>query len=298
MPNLEELEQFLQELSNSMNAISFNRVFWAIVVLLGGYWLARIVHHFVGRRLRQAHLTKQMVNLSKALIYLVILLGSLMLSFNILRVPTTIIVVVMVMVWGFFLLILQPSLKDLSAGMFFHLYKPFSIGDLIETAGRLGFVNEIGLNFIVLRTLDKKMLTLANEHVKSSGIVNYSHSTEMRVDMAFYISYQDNLLEAKQVLQRVLDQDPRILSDPAMEIYVRALDNRGVKLEVQPYVNGVDYLQVAYELPEKVKLAFDQAGITIPVSQHYVHIHAEEEILNISAIEIPRLEKQEIKKDT
>jgi small conductance mechanosensitive channel len=298
MPNLEELEQLLQELSNSMNAISFNRLFWAIVVLLGGYWLARIVHHLVGRRLRQANQTEQMINLSKTLIYLVILLASLVLAFNILRVPTTITIVVMLMVWGFFLLILQPSLKDLSAGMFFHLYKPFSIGDLIEAVGKLGYVEEIGLNFIVLRALDQKMLTLPNEHVKSSAIVNYSRSAKMRVDMAFYISYQDNLREAKRILQSVCGQDPRILSDPAPEIYVSALDNRGVKLDVQPHVNGADYLQVAYELPEKVKLAFDQAGITIPVSQHNVHIHTEEEILNISVNEIPRLEKQEIKKGT
>ena len=170
MPNLEDLEQLLQELGNSMNAISFNRVFWAIVVLICGYWLARIVHHFIGRRLRQANLTEQIVNLSKALIYLVILLASLVLAFNILKVPTTITVVVMVMVWGFFLLILQPSLKDLSAGMFFHLYKPFSIGDLIETADRLGYVEEIGLNFIVLRSLDHKMLTLPNEYVNVSRL--------------------------------------------------------------------------------------------------------------------------------
>lgn len=287
MPNLEELEQLLQELSNSVNAISFNRVFWAIVVLIGGYWLARIVHHFVGRRLRQANLTEQMINLSKALTYLVILLASLVLSLNILRVPTSITVVVMVMIWGFFLLVLQPSLKDLSAGMFFHLYKPFSIGELIETAGRLGYVAEIGLNFIVLRTLDNKMLTLPNEYVKSSGIVSYSRSAMMRVDMAFYISYQDNLLEAKQVLRSVLDQDPRILSEPEPEIYVRALDNRGVKLELKPYVNEADYLKFVYELPEKVKLAFDQAGIAIPVLQHNVYVHTVESPLPSCAARQP-----------
>lgn len=287
MPNLEELEQLLQELSNSVNAISFNRVFWAIVVLIGGYWLARIVHHFVGRRLRQANLTEQMINLSKALTYLVILLASLVLSLNILRVPTSITAVVMVMIWGFFLLVLQPSLKDLSAGMFFHLYKPFSIGELIETAGRLGYVAEIGLNFIVLRTLDNKMLTLPNEYVKSSGIVSYSRSAMMRVDMAFYISYQDNLLEAKQVLRSVLDQDPRILSEPEPEIYVRALDNRGVKLELKPYVNEADYLKFVYELPEKVKLAFDQAGIAIPVLQHNVYVHTVESPLPSCAARQP-----------
>jgi small conductance mechanosensitive channel len=287
MPNLEDLEQLLRELSNSMNSISFNRVFWAVVVLIAGYWVARLVHHLIGRRLRQAKLPEQMIGLSKALIYLIIFLSSLVLAFDILRVPTTITVVVLVMVWGFFLLILQPSLKDLSAGMFFHLYKPFSVGDLIETVGRLGYVEEVGLNFIVLRTPDKKILTLPNEHIKSSGIVNYSRSAMMRVDMGFYISYQDHLLEAKKVLHSVLEKDLRILSDPAPEIYVRALDNRGVKLEVQPFVKREDYLKVVFELPEQVKLAFDQVGITIPVLQHNVHVQTNEEITNLDKTESP-----------
>jgi len=288
MPNLEDIEQLLQELSNAMNAVSFNRVFWAIVVPIGGYWLARLVNHLIGHRLRKANLTEQMIGLSKALIYLVILSASLVLSLNILRVPTTIIVVVMVMVWGLFLLVLQPSLKGISVGVFFHLYKPFSVGDLIETVGWLGYVEEVGLSFTVLRTPDKKMLTLPNEQIKSSGIVNYSRSAMMRVDMEFYISYQDNLLETKQVLRTVLENDLRILSDPAPEIYVRALDNRGVKLEVQPYVKGADYFDVVYELPEQVKLAFDQAGITIPVLQHNVLVHNQEEIIETSSDEISR----------
>jgi small conductance mechanosensitive channel len=287
MPNLEELEQLLQELSNSMNAISFNRIFWAIVVLVGGYWLARLIYHFVGRRLRKAKLTEQMIGLSKALIYLIILMASLVFAFDILKVPTTITVVIMVMVWGFFLLILQPSLKDLSAGMFFHIYKPFSVGDLIETVGRLGYVEETGLNFTVLRSQDQKVLTFPNEHLKTSGIVNYSRAAMMRVDMAFYISYQDNLLEAKKVLHSVLEKDPRILSDPAPEIYVRALDNRGVKLEAQPFVKVADYFNIVYEIPEQVKLAFDQAGVTIPVLQHNVHVQTNEEVTNSDENEYP-----------
>lgn len=138
MPNLEEIEQLLQELNYSLNAISFSRIFWAIVILFAGYWLARFIRYRVGRRLGRSDLTEQMVGLIKALIYAAILLTSVVIALTFLNVPSSFIFAVMVMVWVLLMLTLQPSLGSISAGMFFHIYKPFTVGHLIETAEKMG----------------------------------------------------------------------------------------------------------------------------------------------------------------
>lgn len=272
MPDVEGIEQLLQELNYSLNAISFSRIFWAIVILFAGYWLARFIRYRVGRRLGRSDLTEQVVGLIKALIHATILLTSIVIALTILNVPSSFIIAVMVMVWVLLLLILQPSLGSISAGMFFHIYKPFTAGHLVETAGKIGYVEEMGLNYSVLRMLDNKIVTIPNDQIRTGGIVNYSRPSVLRADMEFYISYQDSLPQARQILTEIIANDPRILKGPPPRILVLALDNRGVKLGVWPYVKGEDYLEVLWDTPERVKLAFDEAGITIPVLQHNVHL--------------------------
>lgn len=130
----------------------------------------------------------------------------------------------------------------------------------------------MGLNYSVLRTLDNKIVTIPNDQIRTSGIVNYSRPSVLRADMEFYISYQDSLPQARQILTEIIANDPRILKDPPPRILVLALDNRGVKLGVWPYVKAEDYLEVLWDTVERVKLAFDEAGITMPVLQLEVHL--------------------------
>jgi len=72
----------------------------------------------------------------------------------------------------------------------------------------------------VLITPDNKRVIIPNGELSSSSITNYSAEPTRRVDMVFGIGYDDDLRKAKTLLQRIVDEDERILKEPEPTIAV------------------------------------------------------------------------------
>ena len=90
--------------------------------------------------------------------------------------------------------------------------------------------------------------------------------------MVFGIGYDDNIKQAKETLQALLDEDERVLKDPSPLIAVGELADSSVNLNVRPWVKSEDYWAVKFDFTEKVKLTFDERKISIPYPQMDVHL--------------------------
>ena len=77
---------------------------------------------------------------------------------------------------------LQQSLQDLAAAVIFMLFKPFKIGDLIETKDTTGTVEDIGPFATTLVRWDGKVVVLPNSQIQESGIINYSTKDSLVTD--------------------------------------------------------------------------------------------------------------------
>jgi small conductance mechanosensitive channel len=112
-----------------------------------------------------------------------------------------------------------------------------------------------------------------NGQITSNTITNYSANDTRRIDLVFGISYGDDLRRAKSILEEILRADSRILTDPAPTVGVLALADSSVNIAVRPWVRTSDYWAVYMDLQEKVKLTFDEQGISIPFPQRDIHMH-------------------------
>ena len=108
--------------------------------------------------------------------------------------------------------------------------------------------------------------------ILNGTIVNYSRMDTRRVDMTFGIGYGSDLRKAKQILERLVNEEPRILKDPAATIAVAALADSSVNIVVRPWVKTGDYWGVWFDFHEKVKLTFDAEEIEIPFPQMVMHM--------------------------
>lgn len=169
-------------------------------------------------------------------------------------------------------LALQNSLQNFAAGVMILIFKPFRKDDVVESGGIVGKVEQIGLLFLELRTGDNKTILIPNGKVFGDSITNYSSNATRRIDFIFDIAYKSNIEQAKAIVADILAQDPRVLKDPEPTIAVGALAANSVQLVVRPWVNTADYWAVHFDVTEKVKLAFDQAGIEIPFPQMDIHL--------------------------
>ncbi|MFC3912939.1 mechanosensitive ion channel domain-containing protein [Pseudaeromonas sharmana] len=168
-------------------------------------------------------------------------------------------------------LALQGSLSNFAAGVLLILFRPLKAGEFVEVAGTAGVVQTVQIFTTVLTSGDNKMVVVPNGAILNGTITNYSRMETRRVDMTFGIAYGADLQQAKAVLERLLAADERILKEPAWTIAVAALNSSSVDLVVRPWVKTADYWGVFFDLQERVKLAFDEAGIEIPFPQMKVH---------------------------
>ncbi len=169
-------------------------------------------------------------------------------------------------------LALQGSLANFAGGVLILLFKPFKVGDLIETEGHTGWVQEIQIFVTILHTPDSRTVILANGPVANGAIKNYSTIGKMRADMVVGIAYDADLKKAREVLMKVMTEHPSVLAEPAPTVNVSNLGDSAVELTLLPFCKAEDYWGVFFEVQENGKLVLDAAGVEIPFPQRVVHM--------------------------
>lgn len=248
------------------------RVLAAVAVLLVGRWLARASRPWAERAMAKSNFPPSLKILFVRILSFGILLLAVLVALMILGVPPMTVLGVLAIIVVILGLALQQSLSDLAATVWFFTFQPFKVGDLIETGGVLGTVQEIQLLSTVILKFDNKVAILPNNGIRSGAIVNYSTKDTLRADVTFSISYANDLIQAKRILDAVVAEDERIHKDPPPQVAVQELSDSGIILAVRPYVKQQDYWSVRTDLVERVKLRFDREGIALALPRREIHL--------------------------
>lgn len=248
------------------------RIGAALLVFVVGRLVANWIVRFARRQMERRKLDGLIVNFISNILNWTLLVIVIILSLNQLGVDTTAMVALLAAAGLAIGLALQDSMKNFASGVLLIIFRPFSTGHFVEAAGTSGTVEKITLFTSTLLTADNREVIVPNNSIYTGTITNYSARPTRRIDMVFGISYADDLRKAKELLEQIVAEDPRVLADPPPAIAVGELADSSVNFFVQPWVNNADYLPVKLSLTEQVKVAFDANGITIPYPQMDVHV--------------------------
>jgi small conductance mechanosensitive channel len=167
---------------------------------------------------------------------------------------------------------LQDSLANFASGMLILLYRPFDVGDVVDSGGVRGRVSAMSLVNTTFLTLDNQKLVVPNNLIWSSVITNITAQRTRRIDLVFGISYGDDVEKAQAVLEDILAQDETVLDDPVPVVRVHELGESSVNFIVRPWVKTDDYWETYWAITKAVKLRFNKEGISIPFPQRDVHL--------------------------
>lgn len=248
-------------------------VIGALAILVIGRIVVGILTKVIARLMTKGHvdetLTRFVVNLARIALMIFVVLAAL----NTLGVETTSFIAIIGAAGLAIGFALQGSLSNFASGVMLIIFHPFKVGDYVEAGGTSGSVEAINIFNTILKTPDNKMVIIPNSNITGGNITNNSANEQRRIDMVFGIGYDDNLKKAKQILERLISEDSRILKDPSPVVAVSELADSSVNFVVRPWVKTGDYWAVYWDFTEKVKLTFDTEGISIPYPQQDVHIH-------------------------
>jgi small conductance mechanosensitive channel len=243
----------------------------ALAIFIVGKFVVNVLVKLAKKLMTKAHVDNLLVNFIASIIKTVLLLFVIIAALDQLGVDTTSMIALIGAAGLAIGLALQGTLQNLASGVMLIIFRPFTDGDFIEAAGVSGVVEEIGIFSITMRTGDNREIIIPNGAVYGGTITNNSRRDTRRVDMVFGIGYDDDLLKAKEIINRILSEDERVLADPAPTVAVGELADSSVNFNVRPWCKTSDYWGVYGDVHEKIKLTFDAEGISIPYPQMDIH---------------------------
>ena len=255
----------------SLGALALNKLVPAVVILVIGILIIRIVMTVLNKALDASRLEKAAHGLIKSLasVVLYLLLG-LMVADKLGIDVTSIIALASVLTLAVSLA-LQNMLANVIGGFTLLYTHPFHSGDYVDIGADSGTVVEIGMTYTKLQTPDNKMISIPNSTVVAGDIVNYTVTGTRRLDIRVRAAY---CVPTQKVIDALLQAGTvdNVLLDPAP---FSAIDNYGenaIEYVLRVWTKTEDYWDVNYTINQNIKNIFDAQDIKMSYPHVYVHM--------------------------
>jgi len=247
----------------------------AILIFIVGKWLSKKISQLVVKLMDKSEVDETRVSFLSGIVYYMLLAGVVLAAVSQLGINTTSLLTILGAAGLAVGLALKDSLSNFAAGVMLILFHPFRVGDMVSAGGVTGKIEKITIFNTIMNTPDNQRVIVPNSVITGGVITNVTANDTRRIDLVAGVGYDDDLTRAKEILTAIIAADDRILPDPAPKIAVSELADSSVNFVVRPWVKTADYWDVYFDLTEKIKITFDNEGLSIPYPQTDVHLFQE-----------------------
>ena len=243
----------------------------AILIYIIGRFIIKQINRLLAKILQKRKLEISVQTFLKSLINLLL---NLILAFAIiskLGVETTSLAAILASAGVAIGMALSGNLSNFAGGLIVLVFKPFKVGDYIESPQANGTVKEIQIFHTILTTLDNKIIYVPNGALSSNAITNYSRQETRRAEWVFGVEYGEDYERVKAVLERIIAADDRILKDPAPFIGLSSLSASSVDIKVRAWAKTESYWDMYFDMNKTVYDTFNKEGIGFPFPQLTIH---------------------------
>ncbi len=267
-----DIQTIINEITTFFTNYALN-VLGSLLIFFIGKWLAQKVVSLLGKLLSRQQIDETLIRFLDKIVYYALMVVIIMAAADSLGINTTSFMAIFGAAGLAVGLALKDSLGNFASGVMLVFFRPFKIGDVVSAGGVTGKIESISIFNTIFLTFDNQRMIVPNGQITAGVITNINANPTRRLDLVFGIGYEDNILTARAIFKNIMDADPRILDTPAPQIVVSELADSSVNFFVRPWVKTEDYWNVKFDLTEKIKLALDDAGISIPYPQTDIHLH-------------------------
>lgn len=239
-----------------------------LVVVL--FWLvARAARAVVRRGVARVSANRTVTNLLATLTYIALLAVGMFVALGVLDLDKTVIsllagagIVGLALAFAF-----QDAAENLISGITISVRKPFVVGDFIETNDHLGTVEDVTLRYTAIRRAQGQIVLIPNSMVFKDPLINYTETSDRRVDLEVGVSYADDLEEVKRVAIEAVAGVPGRNETRDVELFYTGFGGSSIDFVVRFWLTDAyqgSFMAARSEAIVRIKGAFDRAGITIP----------------------------------
>lgn len=250
------------------------QVLGAIAVLIVGLLFARLARRGLRRALERSRLDPALVGFLGSLAYYTVLSVIAIAVLGVVGLETASLITVLGASSLAIGLALQGSLANFASGMMLLVFRPYAVGDFIETGEFQGRVVSLGVFSTEIDTLDHVRIVIPNTYVAERPLENWSSNGIRRLDLALEVAVDSDLPSVRRAIEAALQRDEHVLPEPAPVVGVAEFGDTSARLVVRPWCQHEDYWQLRYEIPERLKDAVEAAGASLPCPQRDLRVRA------------------------
>ena len=153
---------------------------------------------------------------------------------------------------------------------------PFHVGNTVIISGLFGKVEAMNMYHTQLKTFDGKTVFIPNSKILAGVVINYHHTPSRRVKINVRIPLKADLLKAKQVIEAIMIEDPRVMKTPRPQVWVLNLDHGSVELGARCWTSNAKMWLTKCDLTEKIKMRLDNENIPIAIPRRIVQLARED----------------------
>lgn len=241
----------------------------AVLVVVLSWIVAKVARSVARRGMARISDNRAVTNLFAALTYVGLLAVGLFVALGVLNLDKTVTsllagagIVGLALAFAF-----QDAAENLISGITISVRKPFVVGDFIETNDFLGTVEDVTLRSTAIRRPQGQVVLIPNSMVFKNPLINYTETSDRRVDLEVGVSYASDLAEAKRVAIRAVEGVPGRNEARDVELFYTGFGGSSIDFVVRFWLTDAyqgSFMAARSEAIVRIKDAFDRAGITIP----------------------------------
>ncbi len=235
-----------------------------ILILVIGFWLAKVLSRTLRKILRKSHTDEGLVTFATSFVSMVLKILVVVTAITQIGVEMTSFVAILGAAGLAIGMAFSGTLSNFAGGVMILVLKPFKVGDTILTQGEKGVVKEIQIFNTYLYTSDNKVIILPNGPVANGNITNFTKADKRRVDTFFNLSVEDDITKAREIIEAIIKSDKRILKDPKYFIGIESSSNGVVQLVVRAWAMTDEHSDVLYSLNETIFRQLKESGFHFP----------------------------------
>lgn len=252
----------------------------ALVILIVGKYAIKFFIQFLNKRFEKRDVDRSIRSFVSSLLKFVLYALLILTVANTMGIQTTSFIAVLSAFGLAVGMALQGSLSNFAGGVLILVFRPFEVGDYISSAnGSSGTVDRIDILYTTLTDDSGIKVFSPNGTLANSVIKNYTKIMSRRFQFVIGIAYEDNIKIAKETVLEVLGRETEVLKTPAPDVFVSELADSSVNLTIRGWVKRETFWATNNALQEKIKVALDERGISIPFPQTEMHIKGDGQIM-------------------
>lgn len=243
----------------------------ALIIFVIGWIASKWAHSLALKAFRKSKLDEALSRFFASMVQYTVLVFAVIAALSKAGIETTSLAAVLAAMGLAVGLALQGSLSNFASGVLLLIFRPFTIGDRISTAGHTGKVDDIGLFATTLSTPGNEKIIIPNASVTGDSIVNHTASGKIRATIGAGVAYGADIGQVMEVLRDAASSAEHVLDDPGPAVAFLEMAASSLNFGVHCWCEPANFAIMQHNVRRAIYEKLNEAGIEIPFDQIVVH---------------------------